>query len=106
MRATCRSVADYNTTLSSDSLESGTGSSNSLRSTIQSAFPLWRNAREEATRRLGSRWYEGLRSHEGMKASMQGRGSAKVRDFARALEKADVAVFFYAGHGLQASGRN
>lgn len=31
---------------------------------------------------------------------------AKVRDFARALEKADVAVFFYAGHGLQAAGRN
>jgi hypothetical protein len=30
----------------------------------------------------------------------------KVRDFARALERADVAVFFYAGHGLQASGRN
>src|SRR4030095_960570 len=26
--------------------------------------------------------------------------------FARALEKADVALFFYAGHGLQASGRN
>src|SRR5215471_20571361 len=31
---------------------------------------------------------------------------AKVRDFARALENADVALFFYAGHGLQASGRN
>ena len=31
---------------------------------------------------------------------------AKVRDFARALDKADVALFFYAGHGLQASGRN
>src|SRR5882757_716525 len=31
---------------------------------------------------------------------------AKVRDFARALERADVAVFFYAGHGLQASGKN
>ena len=30
----------------------------------------------------------------------------KVRDFARALENADVALFFYAGHGLQASGRN
>jgi uncharacterized caspase-like protein len=30
----------------------------------------------------------------------------KVRDFARALDKADVAVFFYAGHGLQVSGRN
>ncbi len=30
----------------------------------------------------------------------------KVRDFARALEKADVALFFYAGHGLQASGKN
>jgi hypothetical protein len=32
MRATRLSVANYNTTLSSDSLESGTGSSNSLRS--------------------------------------------------------------------------
>ena len=31
---------------------------------------------------------------------------AKVRDFARALDRADVALFFYAGHGLQASGRN
>ena len=30
----------------------------------------------------------------------------KVRDFAGALEKADVAVFFYAGHGLQVGGRN
>jgi hypothetical protein len=30
----------------------------------------------------------------------------KVRDFARALEQADVAVFFYAGHGLQVGGRN
>lgn len=30
----------------------------------------------------------------------------KVRDFARALDGADVAVFFYAGHGLQVSGRN
>ena len=30
----------------------------------------------------------------------------KVRDFARALEGADVALFFYAGHGLQAAGRN
>ena len=32
MRATRLSVANYNTTLSSDSLESGAGSSNSLRS--------------------------------------------------------------------------
>ncbi len=31
---------------------------------------------------------------------------SKVRDFARALDQADVALFFYAGHGLQASGRN
>jgi len=30
----------------------------------------------------------------------------KVRDFARALAQADVAIFFYAGHGLQVSGRN
>jgi len=37
MRATRLSVANYNTTLSSDSLESGTGSSNPLRSTIQSS---------------------------------------------------------------------
>jgi uncharacterized caspase-like protein len=31
---------------------------------------------------------------------------ATVRDFARALAKADVALFFYAGHGLQVAGRN
>ena len=30
----------------------------------------------------------------------------KVRDFVRILDKADVALFFYAGHGLQVSGRN
>lgn len=30
----------------------------------------------------------------------------KVRDFARALAKADVALFYYAGHGLQVGGRN
>lgn len=30
----------------------------------------------------------------------------KVRDFAGALENADVALFYYAGHGLQVSGRN
>ncbi len=31
---------------------------------------------------------------------------AKVRDFARALPSADVALFYYAGHGLQVGGRN
>jgi hypothetical protein len=31
---------------------------------------------------------------------------AKVREFASALEGADVALFFYAGHGLQVAGRN
>jgi uncharacterized caspase-like protein len=30
----------------------------------------------------------------------------KVRDFTRALDNADVALFFYAGHGLQVAGRN
>jgi len=30
----------------------------------------------------------------------------KVRDFASALDGADVALFFYAGHGLQVAGRN
>ena len=38
MRATCLSVAGYNTTLSSDSLETGTGSSNSLRSAKESVL--------------------------------------------------------------------
>lgn len=30
----------------------------------------------------------------------------KIRDFVRELDGADVALFFYAGHGLQVSGRN
>ncbi len=30
----------------------------------------------------------------------------KLRAFSRALENADAAVFFYAGHGLQVAGRN
>jgi uncharacterized caspase-like protein len=30
----------------------------------------------------------------------------KVRDFARALGKADAGLFFYAGHGLQVGGQN
>jgi hypothetical protein len=40
MRATRLSVANYNTTLSSDSLETGTGSSNSLRSAKQSLLEI------------------------------------------------------------------
>jgi uncharacterized caspase-like protein len=31
---------------------------------------------------------------------------AKVRDFSRQLAAADVGIFYYAGHGLQVSGRN
>ena len=31
---------------------------------------------------------------------------ARIRDFARALPTADVALFYYAGHGLQVGGRN
>ena len=30
----------------------------------------------------------------------------KVRDFARALENADIALLYYAGHGLQVAGQN
>src|ERR1700680_2751703 len=47
MRATRLSVANYNTTLSSDSLETGTASSNSLRSAkLSSIFDiLWRDER-------------------------------------------------------------
>src|SRR5215470_718765 len=30
----------------------------------------------------------------------------KIRDFGRKLEQADVALFFYAGHGLQVAGKN
>ena len=40
MRATRLSVTNYNTTLSSDSLETGTGSSNSLLSAKQSAIQM------------------------------------------------------------------
>jgi hypothetical protein len=40
MRATRLSVANYNTTLSSDSLESGTGSSNSLRRVTANRYPV------------------------------------------------------------------
>src|SRR5262249_42876078 len=31
---------------------------------------------------------------------------SKVRDFSQLIADADVAAFFYAGHGLQVSGRN
>jgi uncharacterized caspase-like protein len=31
---------------------------------------------------------------------------AKIRDFVRILDRADVALLFYAGHGLQVAGRN
>jgi len=34
------------------------------------------------------------------------RFEGTVRDFARAIRGADVALFFYAGHGLQVNGRN
>jgi formylglycine-generating enzyme required for sulfatase activity len=30
----------------------------------------------------------------------------KIREFGRKLERADVALFFYAGHGLQVAGKN
>ena len=30
----------------------------------------------------------------------------KIREFGRRLDKADVALFFYAGHGLQVGGKN
>jgi len=46
MRATRLSVANYNTTLSSDSLETGTGSSNSLPSATESH--VWGILREDA----------------------------------------------------------
>ena len=40
-------------------------------------------------------------------ADLDKRGfDGKVRDFARALTKADVALFYYAGHGLQVGGKN
>src|SRR5258708_29695261 len=48
-RATRLSVANYNTTLSSDSLESGTGSSNSLRSKLGiNVTTLWRKRKDFA----------------------------------------------------------
>ena len=35
-----------------------------------------------------------------------GSMQAAVRDFARALDGADIGLYFYAGHGLQVDGRN
>jgi hypothetical protein len=55
MRATRLSVANYNTTLSSDSLATGTGSSNSLPSAKQSLslHSLYRHSRRSAFTSLG-----------------------------------------------------
>jgi hypothetical protein len=46
LKATRLSVANYNTTVSSESLETGTGSSNSLRSAIES-FSVYDSARHD-----------------------------------------------------------
>jgi hypothetical protein len=54
MRAARLSVANYNATLSSDSLESGTGSSNSLRFANQSPhLPTFLERAENSTRNAG-----------------------------------------------------
>jgi hypothetical protein len=73
-------------------------------SAYQNTAPL-KNPRSDAEdisivlKRLGFEVISGL--------DLDDRGmSQKVRDFARSLEGAETALFFYAGHGVQAKGQN
>jgi hypothetical protein len=97
MRATRLSVANYNTTLSSDSLESGTGSSNSLRSTIQSirtSRRIDRNSRVCA--RFAMKHGPGERPRRALNGGM--RQNLSARYFARSMEvRPNIALV--EGHG-------
>jgi uncharacterized caspase-like protein len=53
----------------------------------------------QALRRIG---FEVIEGRDLEKRAME----EKIRDFGRKLDKADVALFFYAGHGLQVGGKN
>jgi len=52
-----------------------------------------------ALRRIG---FDVVEGHNVTKRDME----EKIRDFGRKLDSASLALFFYAGHGLQVSGRN
>jgi uncharacterized caspase-like protein len=51
---------------------------------------------------LSARGFQVIRALDVDRAALEG----KVREFATALQGAEVGVFFYAGHGLQVSGQN
>ena len=53
----------------------------------------------QALRKLGFDVVEGI---DVDKSTME----AKIREFGRKLDKADLALFYYAGHGLQVAGKN
>jgi uncharacterized caspase-like protein len=53
----------------------------------------------QALRRIG---FEVIEGRDLERRAME----EKIRDFGRKLDKADVALFFYAGHGLQVGGKN
>jgi uncharacterized caspase-like protein len=53
----------------------------------------------EALRRIG---YEVVEGRDLGKSAMENR----IREFGRKLDKANIAIFFYAGHGLQVGGKN
>jgi uncharacterized caspase-like protein len=61
-----------------------------------------RNDAEDMASALGRLGFEVVAGYD-----LDDRGMAqKVRDFARALDGAETALFFYAGHGLQVKGQN
>jgi len=70
--------------------------------TQASALPNPVNDAVDLTARLQALGFEVIDGYDLDYGTMQ----SVVRDFARALEGADIGLFFYAGHGLQVDGRN
>ena len=73
-------------------------------SAYQNTTPLQnpRNDAEDVAARLTGLGFEVVRGFDLAKPAMDG----KIADFLKALSGADVAVFFYGGHGLQVSDQN
>ncbi|GIL03141.1 MAG: hypothetical protein BroJett030_30400 [Alphaproteobacteria bacterium] len=65
-------------------------------------LPNPRNDAEAMAAKLRELGFTVIKGLDGSKADME----ASVREFVRAMAGADVALFFYAGHGMQVSGRN
>ncbi|MEC9342758.1 MAG: caspase family protein [Pseudomonadota bacterium] len=65
-------------------------------------LPKPRNDAAAMSDKLSSLGFEVISALDGSKTGMEGA----VREFVRAMEDADVALFFYAGHGMQVNGTN